>query len=385
MVSLTVGAKNGCLSKLSVNEKRRGHVLPIDVHQYVQRYFPVHLFALHRRIVATVLMMLLAVASGCSEQLEKSRATKVLTVFGNVDIREVQLAFQDAGRILALGVDEGAIIHQGQVVAELDPVRYQLEVRRFAGEVAAQAQVLERLRQGSRPQEVAIARAGVIAARANLKDAEILLSRKQSLLLTNRISQQEVDSAQARVQTLLAALKSAEEGLSLAIEGPRKEDIAAAEATLTALQAAKELAEKRLGDTKLMAPSDGIIRNRILEPGAMVSAGTPVLTLALTNPLWVRAYISEPDLGKIQEGMRAELRTDSHPNKVYKGWIGFISSTAEFTPKTVESTELRTKLVYRARIIACDPQQELRLGMPVTVAISITHNQTKSKDYAQCD
>ena len=173
--------------------------------------------------------------------------------------------------------------------------------------------------------------------------------------------------------------------MSLAVEGPRKEDIAAAEATLTALQAAQELAGKRLIDTKLLAPSDGSIRNRILEPGAMVSAGTPVLTLALTNPLWVRAYISEPDLGKIQEGMRAELHTDTHHGKVYKGWVGFISSTAEFTPKTVESTELRTKLVYRARIFACDPQKELRLGMPVTVTINTKKDSSNSSDYTKCD
>ncbi len=343
-----------------------------------------HLFVSQRLLLSTVLTILLAITSGCSEQREKSKVSEVLTVFGNVDIREVQLAFQDAGRILNLGVDEGTSVRQGQVVAEIDPARYQLEARRFAGEVAAQSQVLDRLRQGSRPQEVAIARAGVMAAKANLKDAEILLSRKQSLLLTNRISQQEVDSAQARVQTALAALKSAEEGVSLAVEGPRKEDVAAAEASLNALQASKELAEKRLADTKLLAPSDGIIRNRILEPGAMVSSGTPVLTLSLTNPLWVRAYIGEPDLGKIQEGMRVELRTDTHRNKVYKGWVGFISSTAEFTPKTVESTELRTKLVYRARIIACDPQRELRLGMPVTVTINVTKDASSVKDYTTC-
>lgn len=328
-----------------------------------------HSLCFQRLLLSAVLTILLTVVSGCSEQREKGRVTEVLTVFGNVDIREVQLAFQDAGRLLHLGVDEGTVVRQGQVVAELDPVRYQLEVNRVTGEVTAQSQVIERLLQGSRPQEVAISRANEIAAKANLKDAEILLSRKQSLLLTNRIPQQEVDTAAARVQTSLAALKSAEEGVSLAVEGPRKEDIAAAQATLTALLAAKELAEKRLADTKLMAPSDGIIRNRILEPGAMVSAGTPVLTLALTNPLWIRAYISEPDLGKMREGMRAELRTDTHPGKVYTGWVGFISSTAEFTPKTVESTELRTKLVYRARIIACDAQQELRLGMPVTVTV----------------
>ena len=114
----------------------------------------------------------------------------------------------------------------------------------------------------------------------------------------------------------------------------------------------------------------------------MASTGAPVLTLALTNPLWVRAYISEPDLGRVREGMPAELHTDSLPGKTYKGWVGFISSTAEFTPKTVETTELRTKLVYRARIFACDPQQELRLGMPVTVTVNTQQNQSPN---ASCD
>jgi HlyD family secretion protein len=332
-----------------------------------------------------LLALLIAVLAGCSDREEKSGAASVLTLFGTIDIREVQLAFQDIGRIQRLDVDEGAKVRQGQVVAELDPTRYQLEARRLAGEVAAQSQVVDRLQQGSRSQDLEKVKAGVAAAKANLKEAELFLARKQSLLLSNRISQQEIDSARTRVQTLTAALKIAEEEASLAIEGPRKEDVAAAVATLTALQAAKELAEKRLDDTRLLAPADGFIRNRILEPGAMAAAGTPVLTLALINPLWARAYISEPDLGKVQEGMRAELRTDTYPGKVYKGWVGFISSTAEFTPKTVETTELRTKLVYRARIFACDPQQELRLGMPVTVTIHTAKNFPDSERSTHCD
>ncbi len=329
-----------------------------------------------RRLLVPALLAAFSVAAiGCWDRHDTKGPENALTLFGNIDIREVQLAFQDAGRILRLTVDEGAKVQQGQVVAELDPIRFQLEVRRLAGEVAAQSQVVDRLHQGSRPQEVAMAKAKVKAAAATLKEAELNLSRKQSLLRTNRISQQDVDSAQTRVQTSWAALKTAEEEESLAIEGPRREDIAAAEANLAALRASKELAEKRLTDTRLLAPADGVIRNRILEPGAMASAGSPVLTLALINPLWVRAYISEPDLGKVREGMRAELHTDTYPDKVYKGWVGFISSTAEFTPKTVETTELRTKLVYRARIFACDPQQELRLGMPVTVTIITEQNQ----------
>lgn len=336
-----------------------------------------------RRIMATVLGLFLLALVGCSDQGENNRGGDVLTLYGNVDIREVQLAFQDTGRILTLHVDEGAKVKKGQVVAELDPTRFRMEVDRLSGEVAAQTKLLERLKSGSRPQEIEQAKAAVASAWASLREAELILARKRSLLVTNRISQQEIDSALARVQTLQAALKANEEQQSLAIEGPRREDIEAAEATLTALQSAKELAGQRLADSRLVAPADGYIRNRILEPGAMATAGAPVLTLALTDPLWVRAYISEPDLGKVREGMAARLRTDSLPDKVYRGWVGFIASTAEFTPKTVETTELRTKLVYRARIFACDPEHELRLGMPVTVTIDTS--QAASAEGSRCE
>ena len=321
------------------------------------------------RSTLAALVLAALVLSACSDDRRSGDRSAPLTLYGNVDIREVQLAFQDAGRIRALPVDEGARVAAGQVVAELDPTRYQLELQRLNGEVAAQTQVLARLRQGSRPQEVARARAAAASARASLADAATQLARKQQLRTVNRISVQEVDTARTRVETLQANLKAAEEEVSLVVEGPRQEDIAAAEASLAALAAARDLAAQRLEDTRLLAPAAGVIRTRILEPGAMAAPGAPVFTLALTDPLWVRAYISEPDLGLVHEGMRAEVRTDTLPDKAYQGWVGFISSTAEFTPKTVETTELRTKLVYRARIFVCDPQQELRLGMPVTVTL----------------
>ena len=321
------------------------------------------------RSTLAALIMAALVLSACSDDRRSGDRSAPLTLYGNVDIREVQLAFQDAGRIRALPVDEGARVAAGQVVAELDPTRYQLELQRLNGEVAAQTQVLARLRQGSRPQEVARARAAAASARASLADAATQLARKQQLRTVNRISVQEVDTARTRVETLQANLKAAEEEVSLVVEGPRTEDIAAAEASLAALEAARDLAAQRLEDTRLLAPAAGVIRTRILEPGAMAAPGAPVFTLALTDPLWVRAYISEPDLGLVHEGMRAEVRTDTLPDKTYQGWVGFISSTAEFTPKTVETTELRTKLVYRARIFVCDPQEELRLGMPVTVTL----------------
>jgi len=197
------------------------------------------------------------------------------------------------------------------------------------------------------------------------------------------VSKQQLDNAESTLKTARADLAAARQALSLAIEGPRNQDIARARATLKSLQATLGLAAQKLRDTKLYAPENGIIRNRILEPGAMAFASRPVFTLALINPVWVRAYVPEPDLGKIREGMIAEITTDSFPGKTYRGWIGFISPTAEFTPKTVETPELRTKLVYRVRVFACNPRNELRLGMPVTVTVDLKQ-QPASSSHPPC-
>ncbi len=322
--------------------------------------------------------MLIAGVEGCSSD-QGTSGNSSLTIYGNVDIREVQLSFQDGGLLQNVLVEEGARVHKGQVIAELDPRRYQLEVQRLTGQMQAQEEQLNQLEAGSRPQEIDEARATVAAAQATLRERELLYERKRELLTINRISKQDVDSAKAGKENAQAALQTAQAQLSLAIAGPRQETIKAARATLQSLQAAKQLAEQRLVDTRLTAPADGVIRNRILEPGALAVAGSPVLSLALTNPLWVRAYVSEPDLGRIHEGMRAHVQTDSFPDKQYEGWVGFVSSTAEFTPKTVETTELRTKLVYRTKVFVCNPEDELRLGMPVTVTLEAENGKSVQK------
>lgn len=373
MVNSTGAAKNGCLSRSLVHEHGTGK----RFHRCSREMFSMTM-SLFRLVLLGVTLLLCCGLWSCSDQDDDRAAGSNLTLYGNVDIREVQLAFQDTGRLARLYVDEGAVVKVGQVVAELDPVRFQLEVDRLTGEVNAQKEILARLENGSRPQEIERAKAGLDSARASLKEAQLNLDRKQLLLVTNRISQQEIDTAKARVDTLEAAVRAAGDELSLVAEGPREEDIRAAKANLQALTAAMGLAAERLRDSRLLAPAEGIIRNRILESGAMAVTGAPVFTLALTNPLWVRAYINEPDLGKVREGMRVEIHNDSFPDKSSKGWIGFISSSAEFTPKTVETTELRTKLVYRARVFACDPNHVLRLGMPVTVIVDSQQNQSIS-------
>jgi HlyD family secretion protein len=328
-----------------------------------------------RRPLLLLVIALLAAGGGSylyrSGQQEPDRQ---LELYGNVDIRQVQLAFQATGRIQQIVVQEGSRVAAGQLLASIDPVRYQAALQQLKAEVEAQQQVVTRLKIGSRPQEIEEARAQVRAREARLADTRITLNRLQRLAKKKTASLQQVDDARAAFLAADADLKAAHQSLDLAVQGPRIQDIAAAKAVLEAKQAAVTLAKHELADCRIYAPADGIIRDRILEPGDMAFPATPVLTLALTDPLWIRTYVPEPDLGKIQPGMRAEIRTDSFPDKRYSGWVGYISPTAEFTPKTVETPALRTRLVYQVRIFACNPDNELRLGMPATVLLEL--NQT---------
>lgn len=182
---------------------------------------------------------------------------------------------------------------------------------------------------------------------------------------------QQLDDARTAAEAAEAAARAVAAALALARAGPRQEDIAAAKATLVALQAKLGLAERNLEEASLHAPSDGIIQSRILEPGDMASPQRPVYTLALTEPLWARVYVSEPALGKVRPGMPAAITSDSFPGKDYAGWVGYISPTAEFTPKSVQTEETRVDLVYQVRVFVCNPQGELRLGMPITVRLDV--------------
>jgi HlyD family secretion protein len=294
-----------------------------------------------------------------------------LVLYGNVDIRETDLAFNNSEHIDRILVQEGDHVREGQLLVTLHDGRMKAEVAAARAQVAARMAALARLQSGSRPEEVAQARANVASAEARLLDAQNSFNRTQELHKKKTVSQQALDDAQARLVTARADLKVAEQALALAVQGPRSEDIDEAQAMLNADQAQLDLTQEVLKDTELFAPADGVIQNRILEPGDMASPLKPVLTLAMTNPVWVRAYAPETELGRLAPGMKAEVSTDSYPGKTYHGWIGFISPTAEFTPKNVETTELRTRLVYQLRVYICNPQDELRLGMPATVAIPL--------------
>ena len=307
-----------------------------------------------------------------------------LTIYGNVDIRQVQAAFDDNGRVQHLLVQEGDRVRAGQLLAEIDPVRFQDAVARDQAAVAAQEQVLAKLLAGTRPEEIAEARADLAAATATLHNAELVWQRQKALAADRYVPKQSLDDAAAALKGARAKVERSRQALALAIRGPRKEDIAAARAQLAADRAALALAQRQLQDTKLYAPADAVVQDRIVEVGDMVSPSTPVFSLALDNPVWVRAYLPEKALGKVRLGMRAEIESDSFPGQRFPGWVGFISPTAEFTPKTVQTTELRTELVYRVRVYACNPDHRLRLGMPVTVQIPLVDNRPESLPEHPC-
>jgi HlyD family secretion protein len=334
-------------------------------------------FDQHKAFIVVGVLILVAIAAGFGLGLFARGSGKDqnrLVLYGNVDLREVDLAFNNSERIAEVLVQEGEKITRGQVLARLDTSRLKPLAGAAQAAVDAQQAAVDKLHHGSRPQEIAQARANVASARAGQINSRQQWARMTTLtaLTSGRaISEQDLEGAKAGMDSARAHLEVAEKALDLALVGPRKEDIAQAEAQLRANQSQLELLHRQLADSELVAPSDAIVRTRLLEPGEMISPQRPVLNLAIVDPKWVRAYVSEIDLGRVRMGMRASISTDSFPGRTFSGWVGFISSVAEFTPKSVQTVELRSSLVYEIRIFVEDHQDDMRLGMPATVLLEL--------------
>lgn len=319
-----------------------------------------------KRIVA--ILALLAAAYAAYSLWPRDVANGALVLYGNVDIREVQLGFRVAGRLERMNFEEGDAVVAGTVLATLDSKPLRDSLAQAEARVAEAEARLALLRTGSRPQEIEQARARVSEAEAALKNAGQEYERQRELTAKGLSSQGLLDNALARRDEAAARLLAGQEALALAVEGARTEDIAAAEAALAGAVAMREQAATQLQDTRLLAPSDGVILTRVREPGTIVGVGVPVYTLSLTDTVYVRAYVDEPHLGRVVPGATVRLTTDSS-SREYVGRVGFVSPRAEFTPKSVETPELRTDLVYRLRIVVAEPDDALRQGMPVTITI----------------
>ncbi|WP_299846011.1 HlyD family efflux transporter periplasmic adaptor subunit [uncultured Paracoccus sp.] len=297
-----------------------------------------------------------------------------LVLYGNVDIRQIALAFDGSGRISELLVEEGDAVEKGQIVGRLDTRTLELQADAQEAVVEAQRQALMKFSNGSRPEEIAQVRAQLAAAAAAQVLAEQELTRVRQLRASRSgaASQQSLEQAQAGAEAATATVAQAQAALDLSLAGARAEDIAQAEAQLRSAEVQLELLRHQIGQGKLVAPDHAVIRSRLREPGDMVGPTTPVLALALTQPKWVRVYVGEPDLGRIRAGMAAEVVSDSQPDQPVAGTVGYIASVAEFTPKTVQTEELRTSLVYEVHVIVADQADRLRLGQPVTVRLATT-------------
>jgi HlyD family secretion protein len=317
-----------------------------------------------------LLVVLIAVASGGATWWwgnRRQHRKEELVLYGNVDLRQVMLAFNNNERISEELVQEGDRVYKGQVLARLDTSRLEPQVAQAKAVAEAQKHVVERMRNGSRPEEIAQGRANLESAKADAANARRHYERFSKLVGSGAVSQEDLDNAKAAMDVAEAKVAVNQKALDLLVIGPRKEDIAQAEAQVRANEAQLAFLRRQLADAELLAPSEAVIRTRLLEPGEMISPQKPVFSLAIIDPKWVRAYVSEPDLGKVHPGMTASVMVDSFPDQRFDGWVGFISPVAEFTPKAVQTSELRTSLVYEVRVFVKDPSDVLRLGMPATV------------------
>jgi HlyD family secretion protein len=270
-----------------------------------------------------VLLVLAAAAAGAWWWYShRDQAPKELLLYGNVDLREVDLAFNNSERIAEVLATEGDRVRKGQLLARLD-------TRRLVPQVAQ-------------------AQANVVLDGVNFDNARVQYDRNAELSRSSAgrgIAKQDVDNARAAMNA----------------QGAKRDADAAQLALLRQL----------LADAELFAPSDATVRTRIMEPGEMASPTKPVFSLAITDPKWVRVYVPETNLGQVHPGAQAAVTVDAFPGRRFAGWIGFISPSAEFTPKSVETPDLRTSLVYEVRVFVKDPGDDLRLGMPATVHVAL--------------
>ena len=324
-----------------------------------------------KRIV--ILFLLVAALGGGYYYYRHTHMTAVpagtLLLSGNVEAHESVVAFRTQGRIVALPVEEGAAVKAGDLLARLDDADYQQQVRIDEATLHTRDRELELAEAGNREQDIRAGEQTVADAKADLDMKRADLERYSALYKRDAISAQTRDQADAAFLRAKAVYERAQQNLSEVREGTRKEQIAVSRATLHAAHQSLELSKVRLDYTVLASPVTGVITVRQAELGEYVVPGTPVVTIADLDHLWVRAYIAETDLGHVRWGQQVAVRTDTYPGRSYKGTVAFISPEAEFTPKTVQTNKERVALVYRIKVDVENPNHELKPGMPADVTI----------------
>jgi HlyD family secretion protein len=304
----------------------------------------------------------------CERRSDRDDAPLVLS--GNVEVVDAQIGFKASGRVAERLVSEGQVISRGQLVARLDDVEQQQQLALRRAELAAAEAFLRELQSGSRPQEIAAAEAAVRSAQAEEERLRLDFARAQELRAKEVIAPRDFELSQAQLRVAEARRLESQERLKLVQEGPRIETLEQAKARVEQARAAVALAETQVENTRVSSPLDGIVVSHHVEAGEFVSPGTPVVSIADLSRPWVRAYVDQTELGKLRHGQMVQVRIDTYPDKTYDGVVAFISSEAEFTPKTVQTTKERTKLVYRVKVDVANVSGDLKPGMPADVVFN---------------
>lgn len=390
---------------------------------------------MQKRIVAVIVLVLAVIGVYFLFFREAGRdSNSRIEVSGNIELTEVNIAFKTPGKLIERAVDEGDFVKKGQLIARLDSDQLQAQREREAAglqsakALLAQAETalewqkenlaadieqrkadlstaqarLRELKNGARPQEIQEVKAAVESAQAEYERARRDWDRAQTLYKNDDISTAQYDQYRSRWEAADAALKQVKERQALVVEGPRAEQIDAASAQVQRARAALKMSEantleikrreqeiplrraeierakanlalieSQIADTTAVSPIDGVVLVKAADVGEVLAAGTTVVTIGDIARPWLRAYINEPDYGRVKLGMSVDVTTDSYPDKSYKGRLNFISSEAEFTPKQIQTKEERVKLVYRIKIDIENPRYELKSNMPADAVISL--------------
>ncbi len=334
-----------------------------------------------KRVILVVVLLAGVVAAGVyfyPRLIRKPAPINQLMLSGNIEAHESLVGFKVPGRIVELPVEEGQLVEQGALLARLDDADYKQRVRVDEATVRVRESNLALTLAGTRFQEVRAAQHTMIDAQADLDEKSLDNERAQQLFAKDEVSAQERDQAATALKRALAIHQVAQQRYNEAVEGSRKEDIAISRANLNEANASLGLSQVNLSYTVLRAPSTGVVTVRQAELGEVVSPGSPVVTLSDLDHIWLRAYVAETDLGRITWGQEVTVTTDTYPGKQYHGRISFISPDAEFTPKSVQTTNERVTLVYRIKIDIDNFNHELKPGMPADARIDLSSDKQNS-------
>ena len=294
-----------------------------------------------------------------------------LGLSGNIEVIQVEASFRVAGKVLERPVDEGQVVQAGQLLARLDAKDLEQQVAMRHADAATARAALDALLAGSRKEEIEASKAALEQANADLKRLEPDEVRLRDLQQKGILSIRDYEATRALLEAARAKVRQADQQYTLVRIGPRKEDIDQARARFEQAQQALALAQTQLGYATLTAPTSGVILSKNIEPLEYVAPGTSVVTLANLDQVWLRAYLEESDLGRVKVGQKASITTDTYPGKRYEGRVSFISSEAEFTPKSVQTRKERSRLVYRIKIDIRNLAMELKPGMPADADIEL--------------